>query len=71
MPLPRTPSEFASTGYRYESAASCGVCGRPVLWYRTPNGHRMCIDPVDYSPHRSVCKLPKGAGQEGGIDEMR
>jgi hypothetical protein len=44
--------------YTYDTGGgreSVIACGRTVLWFRTPEGKKMPIDGISFSPHFATC----------------
>jgi hypothetical protein len=46
MAFPANIIELEAQGYIRTNEASCRGCCAPILWYVTPNGSKLCMDPM-------------------------
>lgn len=52
----RSISEFEAAGWKFTGYGMCQAprCSQSVLWFRTPNGKRACLD-ENLQFHRNIC----------------
>ena len=57
MPFPKTETELAEQGYKFEGTARCSGpnCHAEIAWYKTPRGKRIPLDEGTLEPHWSSC----------------
>jgi hypothetical protein len=60
MAFPKTWDELKAAGYEWLNDSECRGCGEPIMWFRTPNGKKIPMDPMDAgsskaTPHWATC----------------
>ena len=60
MPFPRTLNELKAAGYVWDNDADCRGCGDPIMWFRTPSGKKIPMNPMSAgsdsaTAHWSTC----------------
>jgi hypothetical protein len=57
MSFPKTESEFTAVAYVYEGAGRCRSvrCNQEIVWYRTPGGRYIPLNPKTFEPHFATC----------------
>jgi len=60
MPFPKTWDELKSANYVWDNDSVCKGCGDPIMWFKTPNGKSIPMNPMERgsdvaTPHWSSC----------------
>jgi hypothetical protein len=60
MPFPKTWDALKASGYEWRNDSECKGCGEPIMWFKTPNGKNIPMNPMNRgtSPavaHWSTC----------------
>lgn len=60
MPFPKTYDELKGAGYVFLNDSTCKGCGEDIVWYETPTGKKIPMNPMDKGtseavPHWSTC----------------
>lgn len=59
MNWPRSHEEMGAAGYIYSGESTCRACRARILFYRTPNGGKIPINPKDFTTHFATCSAAK------------
>ena len=57
MPFPRTETELAEQGYKYQRTEKCKgpMCGAMIAWFLTPKGRWIPLTEGTLEPHWATC----------------
>lgn len=54
MAFPRTWDELIAAGYVWQNDAECRGCGDPIMWFRTPSGKSIPMNPMQRGSDEAV-----------------
>jgi len=50
-------AELRTKGYSFDNQGHCRGCQAVILWFWTPAGKKIPLDPVTYEPHWGTCPM--------------
>jgi hypothetical protein len=54
MPFPQTWDEMIAAGYVWDNDSVCKGCGDPIMWFKTPNGKPIPMNPMQRGSDAAV-----------------
>ena len=63
MPFPKDWDELKAAGYIFDNDAECRGCGDSIMWFKTPNGKSIPMNPMQRGTdpavaHWATCSDP-------------